>query len=138
MHALSDGHSDETTHSGRHAGGVPIYPGAHEHTDCPALSRQLLFGPHGDGEHGKLRDGGGVGISRHSKNGSPVNPTGQLHVGMCFETVHKAKLPQVPMHGSIHLYLTHDKRSLQSSLSSHSRRHPLSRSYGLPSKPGKQ
>lgn len=57
MHALSDVHSDETTHSGRHCGGDPMYPGAHEHTAWPPLSRQLLEGPQGEGVHGLIGSG---------------------------------------------------------------------------------
>lgn len=57
MHARSGSHSDETTHSGRHCGGDPTYPGAHEHTAWPALSLQLLEGPQGDGEQGLTGSG---------------------------------------------------------------------------------
>lgn len=140
IHARSDGHSLDTRHSGRHCGGVPMKFGWHEQTAWPALSLQLLFGPHGLGEHGWsfCRSGGVVGTSRHWKNGSPVNPGGHVHVGICFETLHIAKLPQIPTHGSIHLYLTHANRSLQSSFTSHSRLQPRCMSYGFPSKPGWQ
>lgn len=137
MQALSGAHSDETTHSGRHCGGDPIYPGAQEHTAWPALLRQLLDGPQGDGEHG-LNCSVVRKISRHWKNGSPVRPGGHVHVGLCLDTWHIANSPQTPIHGLIHLYDTHAKRSSQSSFISHSRRQPRSLSYGCPSKPGKQ
>lgn len=137
IQARSAGHSDETTHSGRHCGGVPMYPAAHEHTPCPLLLRQLLFGPHGDGEHGLIFSMT-RGCSRHCRNGSPVYPGGHVHVGTWFATWHNANWPQIPIHGSMHLYPTQAKRSLQSSFSSHSRRQPRSWSYGFPSKPGKQ
>ena len=37
-HALSDEHSELTTHSGRHPGGIPMYVGRHEQTAWPFKS----------------------------------------------------------------------------------------------------
>ena len=39
-------------HSGLQVGGAPKYPATQEQTGCPLISRQILFGPHGVGEHG--------------------------------------------------------------------------------------
>lgn len=47
-----NGHSAFTTHSGLQLGGIPLYSGRHVQTAWPFTSRHLLFGPHGDGEHG--------------------------------------------------------------------------------------
>lgn len=52
MQALSNEHSELTTHSGRQAGAFPAKPGKHEQTATPLFSRHWLFGPHGDGLHG--------------------------------------------------------------------------------------
>lgn len=49
MHACDREHSEFTTHSGLHPGGVPMNLGRHEHTAFPEFSRQLLFGPQGEG-----------------------------------------------------------------------------------------
>lgn len=54
LHALFCRQSELTTHSGRHVGGLPIYPGVHVHTACPLISRHWLFGPQGDGTQGLL------------------------------------------------------------------------------------
>lgn len=51
-HASFWGHSELWTHSGRHVGGLPMYPWTQEHAACPLVSRHWLFGPHGDGLHG--------------------------------------------------------------------------------------
>jgi hypothetical protein len=60
LHAWFWGHSELTTHSGLHVGGLPMYPVRHEHTACPLVSRHWLFGPQGDGLHGCVT-GGTVG-----------------------------------------------------------------------------
>ena len=39
LHASFCPHSELTTHSGLHAGGLPMKPGTHEHTACPFISR---------------------------------------------------------------------------------------------------
>ena len=44
--------SEFTTHSGLQAGGDPLYPARHEHTDCPLTARHWLYGPQGDGWQG--------------------------------------------------------------------------------------
>lgn len=38
----------------------------------------------------------------HWENGSPVNPTGQVQIGLWFLVVHSALNPQVFGHGSVH------------------------------------
>lgn len=50
--ALSAGHSELSTHSGRHPGGTPIYVGKQEQTDCWFTTRHWLFEPHGEGWQG--------------------------------------------------------------------------------------
>lgn len=57
MQAWFRGHSELTTHSGLHVGGLPINPGTHEHTACPFISRHWLLGPQGDGLHGWISTG---------------------------------------------------------------------------------
>jgi len=57
IHAWFWGHSELTTHSGLHVGGLPMYPVRHEHTACPFISRHWLFGPQGDGLHGWVTAG---------------------------------------------------------------------------------
>lgn len=58
--ALSKAHSELIRHSGRQAGGVPMNPITQEQTACLFTSRQILFGPHGDGLHGST----GVGVAK--------------------------------------------------------------------------
>jgi len=53
-------------------------------------------------------------------------------MGICFTTVHIASDPHVPGQGSMHLKPMQAKAKLQSSLFSHSRRHPV---YGSPKNP---
>lgn len=71
-HDLVDEHSVLTTHSGLHDGGVPMYPERHEHTACPSMLLQLLFGPQGVGLHGFKLAGVVGGSSRQPINGSPM------------------------------------------------------------------
>ena len=78
-----------------------------------------------------------LGMGEHLAKGSPVNPGGQMHVGMWFTTLHCAPVPQVPGQGSTHLNVMHASVCTQSEFCSHSRLQPL-RSYGSPSKPGRQ
>jgi hypothetical protein len=52
MQAWFWGHSELTTHSGLHDGGLPKKFGWQEHTAWPLVMRHTLFGPHGDGSHG--------------------------------------------------------------------------------------
>ena len=59
MHALSEGQSELTTHSGRQLGGDPIISGRQEHWHCPPIFLGgLEFGPHGFGTHGSRITGG--------------------------------------------------------------------------------
>lgn len=44
--------SELMIHSGRHDGGLPIYPRTQEQTPCPLIFRHWLFGPQGDGKQG--------------------------------------------------------------------------------------
>lgn len=52
LQAWSLGQSELTVHSGLQDGGLPMYPGTHEHTACWFIVRHWLFGPQGDGLHG--------------------------------------------------------------------------------------
>lgn len=52
MHALFEGHSELTTHSGLQLGGLPIYVGAQEQTAWSFTSLHWLFGPQGEGRQG--------------------------------------------------------------------------------------
>lgn len=52
MHAFWRLHSELTTHSGRHPGGVPMYSGKHEHTACSFTVLHWLLGPQGEGWQG--------------------------------------------------------------------------------------
>lgn len=47
--ALSFGHSELTTHSGRQFGGYPTYPNKQEHATWPLTFLHWLLGPHGEG-----------------------------------------------------------------------------------------
>lgn len=57
LQALFGGQSELTTHSGRHVGGLPMYPGTQVHTACPLTSLHWLFGPQGEGWHGFVTTG---------------------------------------------------------------------------------
>lgn len=52
MQALFTGHSELTTHSGLHPGGVPMNSGKQEQIATPSLSLHTLSGPQGDGLQG--------------------------------------------------------------------------------------
>ena len=53
MHALSDGQSELTTHSGLQLGGEPIISGRQEQSHLsPICLGELLFAPHGFGLQG--------------------------------------------------------------------------------------
>lgn len=52
LQASERGQSVLTIHSGLQVGGAPRYPATQEQTGCPLISRQILFGPHGEGEQG--------------------------------------------------------------------------------------
>ncbi|KAI9586455.1 hypothetical protein GQX74_002302 [Glossina fuscipes] len=45
-------HSPFDVHSGRHVGGMPMYPDKQEHTAWELISRHTELGPQGDGRHG--------------------------------------------------------------------------------------
>ena len=45
-----------------------------------------------------------AGFSAHLTNASPVYPSGQLHIGTWFNTLHWALSPQDPGQGSLHLF----------------------------------
>lgn len=51
-HAWLKRQSVLVTHSGRHDGGEPMYPTTQEQIAWLLNSRQMLFGPQGDGRHG--------------------------------------------------------------------------------------
>lgn len=59
----------------------------------------------------------------HDRNGSPVSPWGQIHMGLWFMTEHWALKPHVPGHGSLHFWLMQASFCAQSELIVHSGRH---------------
>jgi hypothetical protein len=61
--------------------------------------------------------------------GFPVYPCGQLHIDIWFTTTHCAFCPQVPGHGSVHLFLMHALFLGHSVLRTHS---GLQAEYGSP------
>lgn len=79
--------------------------GKQEQDAWSPTSRQMAFGPQGDGWQGSV--GGDCWIISiwHLINGSPVYPWGQLQIGLWFLTWHLALIPQVPGHGSTHFWL---------------------------------
>ena len=79
--------------------------------------------------------GGGIGATMHLTKGSPVNPEGQVQMGLWISTAHWALIPQVPGQGSWHCWLIHAKLRGQSSCLIHSGLHPEG-SKGLPIIPG--
>lgn len=52
MQALLSGQSELTAHSGRQAGGEPMYPARQEQAPRLFTILHSLFGPHGDGSQG--------------------------------------------------------------------------------------
>lgn len=64
IHALFDGHSALTTHSGRQPGGDPIYCGRHEQMACSLLTLHWLLGPQGLGVHGLTGTGAAEEMER--------------------------------------------------------------------------
>lgn len=46
-----------------------------------------------------------LGSGEHCTNGSPINPALQLQIGLWFTTRHRAFIPHVPGHGSMHRWL---------------------------------
>lgn len=66
---------------------------------------------------------------KHWIKAFPFNPCGHLHMGIWLYTSHKAFWPQVPGHGSIHLFLMHALSWGHSLLRTHSGLHIL---YGSP------
>lgn len=63
-----EGHSELTTHSGRQAGGLPLYVGRQEHTAWSLLTRHSLFGPQGDGLHGSRFSSSNTVENGHFRN----------------------------------------------------------------------
>lgn len=136
MQALFWGHSELTIHSGRHVGGTPTNPGWQRQTACPLCTRQLLFGPQGDGSQGLSGNGSGVtSISVQALKGSPVKPGKQVQEGAWLITRHVAPCPQVPGQGFTHLLFKQALLRSQSVFVTHSGLHPM---YGSPMYSGRQ
>ena len=70
-----------------------------------------------------------IGLSLHDVKGSPMYPSMQVQIGIWFLTLQIALTPQVPGHGSMHLFLWHALLEGQSELTTHSGRHAT---YGSP------
>lgn len=60
-HALFKEHSELTTHSGLHIGGIPTKPERHVQTAWLFISLHCELGPQGEGWHGFVL-GGGVAV----------------------------------------------------------------------------
>lgn len=135
------GQSALSTHSGRQFGGEPMYPLMHWHDGVSPNALHWLFGPqglheswHGFNKHGSsFSIGGGSGIGWQLRNGSPVSPELQLHIGEWLITSHLAPTPHVPAHGSTHFWFTQASVGAHSDEPMHSGRH----CGGAPMKPGR-
>lgn len=93
------------------------------------------FGPQGEGLHGSTTAGltsGGFGWQK--VNGSPVKPSGHVHIGVWFITLQTALEPHEPGQGSLHISLMQAKLLGHSELTEHSGL----QFGGLPKKFGKQ
>ena len=86
-HALIEGQSELTTHSGLHATyGSPKYSGIHWQAAALPLVWQFAFVPQGDGLQGSIISvvlGGGVAFILHTLNGSPTKPGSHIQLGWC-------------------------------------------------------
>lgn len=72
-HALLEGHSALTVHSGLQFGGAPMNVSMHEQTAKPFATLHLLLAPQGDGMQGsETGDGVVTSTRRQLANGSPV------------------------------------------------------------------
>lgn len=134
--ALLLGHSVLIVHSGRHVGGVPKKLDLQEHTPWPFKTRQLLFGPQGEGSQGSVF---GASVSARSISqplvASPVKSGSHEHDGAWLTTRQTAFIPQISAHGFMHLLLRQAFDLPQSSFVTHSGRHPV---YGSPKYSGIQ
>ena len=73
------------------------------------------------------------GCWRQEVKGSPMYPWGQLQMGLCPTTSHRAWMPHTPTHGLAHFRLMHARLGGHSLLITHSGR----QSGGAPKYPGK-
>lgn len=91
----------------------------------PALfcSLHSALAPHGDGTHGVGRSCSTAATSiLQRKNGSPVYPISQMHIGVWLTTLHSAFNPHEPEHGFRHFLLIQARFVAQSVLLVHSGR----------------
>lgn len=142
-HASFNGHSLLLTHSGRHAGGLPMNPWTQEQTPIPFTSRHWLLGPHGDGLHGFSMTGANnnktLSYNIYVKtiiqsnilwrglqwtNAFPSIPLEHRHIGIWLNTSQTAFGAHVPGQGSLHLLRMQALSREQSELIVHSGRHP--------------
>lgn len=146
------GQSELITHSGLQLGGLPRNPGTQEHTAWLFITLHLLLGPQGDGLQGFTCACSKLGtmwfflfsnfsvkitfflliipsIVSQEMKALPAIPAGQEHMGIWFRTLQIAFLPQVPGHGSTHLFRTQALFKGQSLLRTHSGRQLV---YGSP------
>lgn len=124
IHAKWLEHSELLIHSGLQFGGEPMNSFKQLQDGDSPIGRHSEFGPHGDGWHGFIgsRWGGCSTTGWHRTNGSPVNRTGQLHIGLWFTTLHLALMPQVPAQGSRHFWFEQASLWRQSEFTVHSGR----------------
>ena len=120
------GHSVFKTHSGLQATkGFPMYPlFIHSQTAPPSKTVHSVFVPQGLGLQTSGL-GGGRSSRIHLSKGFPINPGGQVQIGLCLSTTHWALIPQLPGHGSWHWVLIQAKLAGQSSCLTHSGLQPL-------------
>ena len=120
------GHSVFKTHSGLQATkGFPMYPlFIHSQTAPPSKTVHSVFVPQGLGLQTSGL-GGGRSSKTHLSKGFPINPGGQVQIGLCLSTTHWALIPQLPGHGSWHWVLIQAKLAGQSSCLTHSGLQPL-------------
>lgn len=140
--ASFNGHSELTIHSGRQAGGLPIYPGTQEQTACPLISLHWLLGPQGEGLQGLVFCGSKIQYllykivimakllflprtGEQTINALPEKPGKQLHIGIWLITLHSAFWPHVPGQGSTHLFRIQALSLGQSEFKTHSGLQPL-------------
>jgi hypothetical protein len=108
----------------------------HSQTAPPSKTVHSVFVPQGLGLQTSGL-GGGRSSRIHLSKGFPINPGGQVQIGLCLSTTHWALIPQLPGHGSWHWVLIQAKLAGQSSCLTHSGLQP-SVLKGSPCIPGKQ
>ena len=84
IQALLGEHSALTKHSGRQAGGIPIYDVKQEQTAWSLTTLHWLFGPQGDGLQGSAGEGTGMSENIHVNNYCGI----YKHRSLCYLIYH--------------------------------------------------